>query len=443
MFVRLPWIDIRRKLFTLVSLELAIYLVLNSYFFSDFSSISFSIFINILFIFLLLINYILGVYSEFQGCALSLKDLIFRGSVSYLVLNLFAIIYIYISHLSLELLIIFSFFLLIQYLLSYVSNYFISKTFLGIKGGIKRWYVIGSLSKFNNLLSEIYNSDINIELIHFNFPEPTYEFKKNDFSRIGFIVLEPDKLLDSEINFLTSISSNNTKVFDITLWSEIYLQRFPVSLLTKSNIILNQFLKPTNNIQYRIKRVFDVLVSLVLFVITFPFLFISSCLIKISDRGPILYKQVRTGLNNKPFTIYKLRTMKVNAETNGVQWSKKNDPRVTLIGNILRKTRIDELPQLVCVLNSDMSLIGPRPERPEIDNFLRKNIEHYDIRYKIKPGLSGWAQVNYSNGASLIDSRNKLSYDLYYMRNFNIFLDLLIFLKTIRIVFNASGTDPQ
>ena len=131
--------------------------------------------------------------------------------------------------------------------------------------------------------------------------------------------------------------------------------------------------------------------------------------------------------------------MKSNAEKDGIQWSKKNDSRITKVGNIIRRIRIDELPQLISVIKEEMSLIGPRPERPEIDLFLTSKIKNYNLRYNLKPGLSGWAQVNYPYGASLEDSKNKFSYDLYYIKNFSNLLDIRILFMTIKLVFNAKG----
>ncbi len=128
-----------------------------------------------------------------------------------------------------------------------------------------------------------------------------------------------------------------------------------------------------------------------------------------------------------------------NAEKDGVQWSKKNDTRLTNCGKVLRRIRIDELPQLLSVISGEMSLIGPRPERPQLEEELKKEILFYEYRYSIKPGLSGWAQVNYPYGASLRDSQIKLSYDFYYIKNYSFFLDFLIFLKTIKLVLNAKG----
>ena len=192
-------------------------------------------------------------------------------------------------------------------------------------------------------------------------------------------------------------------------------------------------------IDIKIKRLFDVIFSVLILLITFPILIISSLLIYWEERGPIIYKQVRTGIFNKKFKIYKLRTMKVNAEIAGAQWSQQNDKRITKIGNFLRRTRIDELPQLINVLKGEMSLVGPRPERPEFDKILSISIPNYDLRYSVLPGLSGWAQVNYNYTASKEDSKHKLGYDLYYLKNFSILLDLIIFFKTIKAVFNAKG----
>ena len=135
--------------------------------------------------------------------------------------------------------------------------------------------------------------------------------------------------------------------------------------------------------------------------------------------------------------------MHVDAEIEGIQWSNNNDKRITRIGKIIRAVRIDELPQLFCVLSGSMSLIGPRPERPEIEEKFFKEVPYYNSRYVLKPGISGWAQVNYPYGASISDTKIKLSYDIYYISNFSFFLDLLIFFKTIKIVLNARGYKPQ
>ena len=187
----------------------------------------------------------------------------------------------------------------------------------------------------------------------------------------------------------------------------------------------------------------DILLSILILISTSPIIITFGLLIYFEDKGPILYSQSRTGKNSTVFKIWKLRSMKVNAEEDGIQWSKKIDIRNTKIGNIMRRSRIDELPQLISVIKGEMSLIGPRPERPEFDKVLEEKIPNYRLRYNLKPGLSGWAQVNYPYGASIEDSSNKLSYDLFYLRNFSFWLDLLILFKTIKLVFNLEGATPK
>ncbi|MEK7596416.1 MAG: exopolysaccharide biosynthesis polyprenyl glycosylphosphotransferase [Patescibacteria group bacterium] len=188
-----------------------------------------------------------------------------------------------------------------------------------------------------------------------------------------------------------------------------------------------------------IKRWFDVIFSLLLSVpalLAAPF---AALLIKLESPGPVFYFQKRIGKNGRIFEIIKFRSMKANAETNGARWAEKNDNRVTASGRFLRKTRIDELPQLWNVLKGELSLIGPRPERPEFTETLKKEISHYAMRHLIKPGLSGWAQINFPYGASKEDAMEKLQYDLFYIKNRSLTLDLDIFLKTLATIFRHQG----
>jgi lipopolysaccharide/colanic/teichoic acid biosynthesis glycosyltransferase len=228
----------------------------------------------------------------------------------------------------------------------------------------------------------------------------------------------------------------------ISNWCERYLSRFPSELIQVNEIIDGVFTYDEYSFKARIKRIIESSLSLLILIFTSPLILIASILIKIEDGGPIFYTQIRNGFEGKKFKIIKLRTMIIDAEKNGVQWAEKSDRRITKIGKILRKIRIDELPQLWLVLSGEMSLIGPRPERPQIDDFLRENIPNYDLRYSIKPGISGWAQVNFPYGASIEDASLKLSYDLYYIKNFSILLDFMIFFKTLKLVINGKGATP-
>jgi sugar transferase (PEP-CTERM system associated) len=185
-----------------------------------------------------------------------------------------------------------------------------------------------------------------------------------------------------------------------------------------------------------LKRAFDITVSLCLLLLTLPLLVATACLIKLESPGPILYYQPRVGLHGRVFTILKFRSMRVDAETDGrPRWASRKDPRVTRVGAVIRKLRIDELAQIFNVLRGDMSFVGPRPERPFFVSDLAQKIEYYSERHWVRPGITGWAQINFPYGASTEDARAKLTYDLYYVKNRSIFLDFVILLQTARVIF--------
>ncbi len=187
------------------------------------------------------------------------------------------------------------------------------------------------------------------------------------------------------------------------------------------------------------QRSLDVLVSIVGLVITSPLLPIVALLIKLDSPGPILYRQERVGKNGHMFQILKFRSMHADAEQGTPRWAEHADPRVTRIGGILRRTRIDELPQLLNVIKGDMSLVGPRPERPAFVAAFERQIPFYDVRHSVRPGITGWAQINYEYAASLEDTKRKLEYDLFYVKNHSVFLDLAIMLQTLRIILWQQG----
>src|SRR6202047_1375198 len=189
-----------------------------------------------------------------------------------------------------------------------------------------------------------------------------------------------------------------------------------------------------------LKRAFDIVVSVGLLILTLPLLVATACLIKLDSPGPILYRQTRVGLHGRVFTILKFRSMLVDAETDGgPRWAAGSGPRVTRVGTIMRKLRIDELAQILNVLRGDMSFVGPRPERPFFVAELARAIPYYAERHWAKPGITGWAQINFPYGASTEDARRKLTYDLYYVKNRSIFLDALILLQTARVIFWNHG----
>jgi sugar transferase (PEP-CTERM system associated) len=189
-----------------------------------------------------------------------------------------------------------------------------------------------------------------------------------------------------------------------------------------------------------LKRAFDIVVSTSLLALTLPLLAVTACLIKLESPGPVLYRQERVGLHGRVFTILKFRSMRADAETDGrPRWAAKSDPRVTRVGAIIRKLRIDELAQILNVLRGDMSFVGPRPERPFFVAELAKSIPYYAERHWVRPGITGWAQTNFPYGASTEDARRKLTYDLYYIKNRSFFLDVVILLQTVRVIFWNQG----
>ena len=262
-----------------------------------------------------------------------------------------------------------------------------------------------------------------------------------------------DKILEHEINTVVAINDPKyspevarylfenidlkIQYFNLTDFYEKITGKIPVSSLERHWFLEN--ITQKNQQWFNIsKRIIDILMASffgLLSLLILPFIALA---IKLESKGPLIYKQKRVGLNNKVFTVYKLRSMAKNAEKNGAQWAKENDSRITKVGKFIRKTRIDEIPQFINILKGNMSFVGPRPERPEFLTTLKEEIPFYNERHLVKPGLSGWAQISFPYGASVDDAKQKLQYDLFYIKNQSIALDISIILKTINTVFNKS-----
>jgi exopolysaccharide biosynthesis polyprenyl glycosylphosphotransferase len=253
----------------------------------------------------------------------------------------------------------------------------------------------------------------------------------------GVILGTKIDLSDLDTLSLTKLRLKSTPVYHMCdMWESLW-SKLPPYLLDGHWFVANSRFQDVNSL--RIKRLMDGLISILLLIFLFPLLLLVAAAIKLDSPGKIFYSQLRTGKNGKPFKVYKFRSMHENAEKGGAQWASLRDNRITRSGYWLRILRIDELPQLWNVLKGEMSLIGPRPERPEFDAKLKEVIPYYELRYLIKPGISGWAQVLYRYGASVEDSYEKLAYDLYYIKNYSLWLDLVIFFKTIAVVLGGNG----
>jgi len=190
-----------------------------------------------------------------------------------------------------------------------------------------------------------------------------------------------------------------------------------------------------------IKRVVGFVLSALMFLCLSPLLILVSIVIRLDSRGPILFSQERVGENGEIFTIYKFRSMRTDAETiSGPVWAEEDDPRITRVGKIIRKLRIDELPQLWNVLKGDMSFVGPRPERPYFVEKLKQKVPYYNQRFAVKPGVTGWAQIKYPYGATENDALEKLKYDLYYIKNMSLIMDLMVIFQTVKTVLLGKGS---
>ena len=239
---------------------------------------------------------------------------------------------------------------------------------------------------------------------------------------------------------LLRIKTTGVHVNDISSFLERETGRVDLDTVNPSWFIFSDGFTAGQRISKVAKRVFDIVASLALLAVAFPIIILFAIIVKLDSKGPALYSQERVGLYGVPYKILKLRSMRQDAEVGGkAVWAAEHDPRVTRVGHIIRKLRIDELPQIWCVLKGEMSFVGPRPERPQFVAELEEQIPYYAERHMVKPGLTGWAQINYPYGASIDDARQKLEYDLYYAKNYTPFLDLLILLQTLRVLLWPDG----
>lgn len=254
------------------------------------------------------------------------------------------------------------------------------------------------------------------------------------------IVLDPFYLDQDITHGLFKAKLDGLRVGDMRGLYEKLAARVPVDLIEDDWFLLEDgFNLNVNNSLRRLKRAFDISFSLGLLILASPLLLIAALATRLDSPGPILYRQTRVGLNGKEFTLFKIRSMLADAEKNGAQWAAQKDPRVTRVGRFLRTSRIDELPQLFNVLKGEMSVIGPRPERPAFVSQLAEQLPYYDVRHSVKPGITGWAQVCYPYGASLEDARYKLEYDLFYIKHLSALLEAKILLKTVGVVLFPKG----
>ena len=252
------------------------------------------------------------------------------------------------------------------------------------------------------------------------------------------IVVAPDEGVGISLECLLACKTSGIPVTDYNTFIERETGRVDLTRLEVSWLVYSKGFR-RRGVDMFLKALVDISLSCVFLLLCLPVMLAVMIAIALESRGPVIYSQKRVAQNGRAFSLYKLRTMYVDAEQHGPRWADKNDPRVTRVGKFLRRTRIDEIPQLLNVLCGDMSLVGPRPERPVFVEKFSEEIALYDLRHSVKPGLTGWAQINYPYGASATDAERKLEYDLYYIKNFSIVRDVAIILQTMRILLWPLG----
>lgn len=266
----------------------------------------------------------------------------------------------------------------------------------------------------------------------------SFDFKLN--SSVELIAVERNLTKDGDLyRKVFALLGSGVEIIDLAKFAEKISGKIPIKAIDESWFI--EYCGHQESRSYDVvKSLVDRTISFAMLVMLIPLAIILFPILLLVHGRPVFFHQVRTGQNNIPFVLYKLRTMVIDAEKNGAQWARPGDARITPLGKFLRKTRLDELPQLINILKGEMSLVGPRPERPEIiEKQLAPSISFYNLRHLVKPGVTGWAQVTFRYGFSAEDSKEKLQYDLFYVKNRSGWLDLLVLIKTIKTVLTGAG----
>jgi len=314
----------------------------------------------------------------------------------------------------------------------------------------ERVYVLGEGERANSIIETIReHREAGMVVVGWDAPAAGKEERKRTFATAveqmasetsidRIVVALDDRRGELPVDGLLSMRFRGVTIEEVGSVLERLTGKLQLDGLRPSDLLFCEGfrMKPSQQFLLRVASTLVAAIGLILFMPLFPFVVL---LVRLSSPGPVFFRQERVGLNGKVFMVYKFRTMVVNAEAQGAQWAQKNDPRVTKVGQFMRKTRLDEVPQLWNVLRGDMSFVGPRPERPEFVSWLEKELPFYEVRNMIRPGLTGWAQIKYKYGSTVADSREKLQYDLFYIKNASIGLDMLIMFQTVKTVLLRRG----
>ncbi|MGA7561398.1 MAG: TIGR03013 family XrtA/PEP-CTERM system glycosyltransferase [Terriglobales bacterium] len=315
---------------------------------------------------------------------------------------------------------------------------------------VERVYVVGSGERAQRLVQGLrQNPEIGVEIASWTGKlegAVTREavaahlmevVKKQKVHRV--IVAVPDRRGTTPMKELLQLRMQGVKIEEATSWLEKISGKIEVESLYPSWLVFNEGFR-RSAVFVLVRRMLSIIISLVGLLFALPLLPFVALAVRLDSEGPVFYTQTRVGKAGRLFKVVKFRTMRQDAESGtGAQWAANNDPRITRVGKFLRMSRLDEIPQLWCVLKGDMAFVGPRPERPEFIEGLSKEIPYYGVRHMVRPGVTGWAQIKYKYGSTIEDAREKLQYDLYYIKHASIGLDLLIMFQTVKIVLLGRG----
>lgn len=387
---------------------------------------------SILYLFWLIIFYIFGFYdlnllrtplSFYIRITTSLLIILAMGMIFFYLFPIFGITPK--TNLILNVLIFgFLFFIWRKIFYSLFSSYFLNKV-----------AIVDKNPEAKNLAKEIENSPyLGYKFVDFLDPKENF-FNKIQKEKIDTLILALDFEKNPRIvQNLYQCLPARIIFLDLARAYEIILEKIPITQLNQIWFLEN--LKEREKSLYeKTKRIIDIILSSLIILLTLPFWPLIALAITLEDKEHVFYKQERIGKDKKIFILYKFRSMIPDAEKEGPKWAEIKDERVTKIGNFLRKLHLDEIPQMLNVLKGDISLVGPRPERPEFVKNLEKEIPHYHLRHLLRPGFTGWAQIKFRYGRSITDAQEKFQYDLYYIKNRSLFLDLRILLKTFQLFF--------
>lgn len=406
------------------------YLGLFKYF-----NISKNLISGLIFLVIFLMYYLFDI-ANFNSYKVNSKKIILS-----LIINGLGFIFMFLLNRDKKIIFVFILYTIIQLISKYLLSFLSRKT--------SRVLILGydtPTKKIIKILKENKNKYNYIGYVHENIEElNNYLGKVEDINnivkekRIDEIIFTSRKQVKKYADIVMNLKLKGTKVIDYLSFLEEEEGKVDVDKIDSLWVLMGGgFTSFNDGLQRRIKRAFDIIVSTILLIISFPFMLITFILVK-TDRGPAFFKQKRIGMNGQEFEIIKFRSMKVHDPTKFSKYASENDDRITKIGHFIRKTRLDELPQLINVFKGDMSFVRPRPEWNELGHEYEKKIKNYNLRYAVRPGITGWAQTMYFYSSTLEEVKEKLEYDLYYIKHQDIILDIIILFKTVKIVIFGKG----